>query len=434
MFIRGSFLIRVLGAAALLALATPARAVHIEVGYAVGLPGDEVTLDVVFHSEGAEIAGIQNDIGFDADAAIKATATLEPDCSVNPDIDKNESAFAFQPPGCVVGDTCTSVRALILSFSNVDPIPDGVLYTCRVGLAADAPPAPHFLPCSAAGVSTPAGIPLRATCRDGEVLLPGGTPRPTPTPTFKVEPTQTPTPTPTLLPVRVTIEIGYVNAEPGDEVVLDVVLRAAGVDVAATQNDLAFPPEARIPPNAAGRPDCTVNPSIDKAATSFTFQPPGCVPAVDCTAVRALVLAFDNVDPITDGAVLYSCHVDVTGVPGVSYAIGCSQAGASDPTGVALATRCRDGALLPPGVSEPPTKTPRPTATPITGEQRTRKPTSTRGSNPPTDFAPTPTATGDGPDDDGCAIGAAPHDGAWALLLLPALLLAARRLIAGRSP
>jgi hypothetical protein len=46
-------------------------------------------------------------------------------------------AFAFLPPGCF-GPDC-SVRALVLAFDNVDPIPDGsVLFTCHMLIAPDA--------------------------------------------------------------------------------------------------------------------------------------------------------------------------------------------------------------------------------------------------------------------------------------------------------
>lgn len=76
-----------------------------------------------------------------------------------------------------------------------------------------------------------------------------------------------------------------------------------------------------------------------------------------------------NVDPIADGAVLYSCHVRVAAdAPLDSYLLDCRSAEASDPDGVALPTECRDGALLPPGQMMPePTRAGRPTRDQDTG-------------------------------------------------------------------
>lgn len=81
---------------------------------------------------GAEIAGTQNDLGFDANVFINRRANGRPDCTVNGDIDKSGTSFAFRPPGCAEGE-CTGIRGLVLSTENTDPIPDGsVLYTCNV--------------------------------------------------------------------------------------------------------------------------------------------------------------------------------------------------------------------------------------------------------------------------------------------------------------
>jgi hypothetical protein len=417
--------------ASVFAFAAPARAVRLEVGYAEALPGDEVTIAVTLSGDGEDVAGTQNDIWFDADAPIAATAELVPDCRVNQAIDKEASVFAYQPPRCALGETCRGARALILSLFNIDPIPDGLLYTCQVALPAGAEAAPHFLHCAEPGASTPSGEALETTCRDGEVLLPGGTPRPTLPPTATRTPT--PTPTPFRAPTPIALEIAYVNAEPGDEVLVDVVLRAPMTDVAGVQNDIEFPPEAPILATDAGRPDCSVNPEIDKPASAFTFLPLGCTPAVDCTGIRALVLALDNVSPIADGAVLYSCRVRAAAAPGASYLLTCLNPGASDPDGTAIETECRDGAVLPPGVSEPP-RTPRPTRTPINDEERTRKPTSTqrptatglaRGTQTPSADggealgSPTPVPAHD---DDGCTVVRAPRGGGWVLLPFGALL------------
>ena len=365
--------------------------VEIEIGYAVAQPGNAVFVDVVLHAGLMSVAGIQNDIAFDATAPIVATADGVPDCVVNGAIDKPDTNFAFQPPGCEPGVTCTAMRAMVLAFDNVTLIADeSVLYTCRVQVAADEPSAPHFLLCSGVEAIDPDGNLLATTCRDGEVLLPGGSPRPTPTrvstPTRTL--TRTPTSPPTPPRGRAEIEIGYAVAEPGDEALVSVVLHSDGIDIAGTQNDIGFDPEAPIAATERGAPDCSVNPAINKAGTSFAFQPPSCQPARSCTAVRALVLALDNTDPIPDGSALYTCRVAFAAdAPAVPHFLACSHAGASDATGYAPPTTCRDGEVLLPGGSPRPTRTRMPPAA--------ATPTGTLRSLPtPAGTAATPSAPG----------------------------------------
>ena len=54
----------------------------------------------------------------------------------------------------------------------------------------------------------------------------------------------------------VEIEVGYTEALPGQDAVIDVVLRSDAEQVAGTQNDIAFGPEAQIAVNPHGDPDC----------------------------------------------------------------------------------------------------------------------------------------------------------------------------------
>jgi len=83
--------------------------------------GESIAFNAVLKADGALIAGTQNDIVFDLNAPIAAKANGKPDCTVNAAIGKDATAFAFRPP--------TSVRVLVLSTNNLDPIPDGsVLY------------------------------------------------------------------------------------------------------------------------------------------------------------------------------------------------------------------------------------------------------------------------------------------------------------------
>jgi hypothetical protein len=155
----------------------------VNVGSASGAPGTQTTFAVTLSTAGASVAGVQADIAFDSiNTPLAATGAGRPDCTVNPDIAKEATAFAFQPPGCS-GASCTAFRALVLSFSNVDPIPDGsVLYICNVNIAGGAAAGSYPLIVSNVGMSTPDGQAIASTGTDGEILVSGG-PSPTPTAT-----------------------------------------------------------------------------------------------------------------------------------------------------------------------------------------------------------------------------------------------------------
>jgi hypothetical protein len=122
-----------------------------------------------------------------------------------------------------------------------------------------------------------------------------------------------PQPTATAVPSPPFLQASTTAAEPGMRVTISVTLRAPHSLVAGTQNDLQFDPDnAPIAARANGKPDCSPNPDINKAATAFAFfAPPGCRDTA-CTSIRALVLSTENIDPIIDGSVLFTCTVNVS--------------------------------------------------------------------------------------------------------------------------
>jgi len=169
--------------------------VWIDLSSAAGAPGEDVTLDVSLHTGGEAVAGVQTDIGFDPAAlSPPQTDNGRPLCFVNPNINKVTS-FAFQPPACVVGGSCTAFRAIVFAFDNVDPIPDGaLLFTCTVRIAPNTPPGTYTLSTSHRRVSDPTGVGNDIPGSDGEVvvtLVPGATPNAT----WTSAPSRTPTPT-----------------------------------------------------------------------------------------------------------------------------------------------------------------------------------------------------------------------------------------------
>ena len=178
-----------------------------------------------------------------------------------------------------------------------------------------------------------------------------------------------------------SLDVGSVTGVRGDAVQFDVSLRTAGQPVAGTQNDLFFDPAVSVVAQANGRPDCGVNPDIDKGSTAFAFIPAGCRPGVDCVGLRAIVISTDNNAPIPDNSVLYTCKVLIAAntSPG-SYVLGVAGVVASDPMGNRLPIISNSGELtvVPrPGETIPPVS-----ATPTAAAGQTVSATPTPASFP----------------------------------------------------
>jgi hypothetical protein len=169
-----------------------------------------------------------------------------------------------------------------------------------------------------------------------------------------------------------TITIGSATGPAGGTTSFTVSF-SSDQAIAGTQNNITFDPKAAIATKPNGKPDCTFNPDIDKGASAVSFQ--------GTTAVKALVLSFDNVCPIcgapTTGCpappacpvVMYTCNVTIAADATGSFPLTCSAAQASTPGGQAVPAACTDGMV---SVGEVPTPTntggvtpPTPTPTPV---------------------------------------------------------------------
>ena len=239
--------------------------------------------------------------------------------------------FGYDPSTCDDDTSCTRISVDIAS--EVAMSDGAALFTCDALIA-------HWAP---VGTLRIRNIDVGAVGVDGETLATRGRdgiitalPPTSPTPDLTPYPSRTPStvPTPTApQPPEIYLQGQGASARAGERVTIGVTLSALGHDVAGIQNDLRFPAGLRVAARANGQPDCTVNPAVDKRATAFSFQPPGCTyPA--CNGSRALVLAFDNDDPIADGAMLYTCAVDIpVGTAPATYDFVMSELGGSTPDG-----------------------------------------------------------------------------------------------------
>jgi hypothetical protein len=308
----------------------------LHVSTAMGAPGQLVGFEVALSTGGAAIAGTQNDLVFDPlNAPVAADVHGRPSCSVNSAIGKDGSTFAFEPAGCV-GSRCTGIRALIFSVQDSAPIADGsVLYTCAVAIAAQALPGSYALTLSKLVLSDPLGNPIGgAVATDGAIIVTV----PTATPT--------PTPVPTATRAAVSIVVGNGTGAPSTQASFSVVLEAPTAQVAGAAVGVGFGPDTPVEAAADGRPECSVNPAIDKGATAFAFAPAGCTPGLSCTGVSAVVIAADNTTPIPSGSTLFTCTAAITGgtKPGV-YPLSCFAPQAADPSANALPVTCTNGII-----------------------------------------------------------------------------------------
>lgn len=372
---------------------------QIELGVVSGSAGAVVSFDATFRSMGNDVAGIQVDIGFDP---------LTPVVSCENSFEHDKDIFVgFQPPGCTPGTDCTAVRVLVLSLSDVDPLPaDVVLFRCSAAISFVAPDATYPLDAFNDEAATPDGEPLPLDGIDGAVNVAGGAlcggdcdnsnavtineliiginillgnqgtiacPVADLNGNARVTVDESIAATgnahegcgthPTGPPAAqtVSIQVGVVSGTAGTQVAVDATLHTNGEAVAGTQNDIFFDPTTPIASTINGRPDCSNNPAIDKAATSFAFLPNGCSVGFDCTGIRTFVSAFDNFDPIPDGSVLYTCRVDISPFADEgSHPLSVSLASASTPGGRPISAFGIDGAVISTGGEIPPTPTPTP--------------------------------------------------------------------------
>jgi len=304
-------------------------------------------LEVRLQLEYTEIAAVENEIRFPPGITVLPRSDGRPDCQVNPEIDKAATTFGFLPAGCAFSWTC--IKAIVISFDNVDPIAAGeMLYTCRVLVLDGIEPGHHPLPCTDARAAHPSGFGYSIDCFSGGItVVESPTPTvpiprpftPTPTRTGELPPTpadgtRTPTPTP-----GAGIQLSDEFGPPGTDVSIRAVLARSAGNVVGIENEIHFHPLAPIARNSRGRPDCQVNPEIDKTASAFSF--------LSDTRVKAIVLAIDNLDPIPDGAELYRCrvHIEAGDHPVGYYSLWCFEAGASDANGSALPIDCRAGSV-----------------------------------------------------------------------------------------
>jgi len=107
------------------------RIVHIDVGAARGLPGGSASITVSLITSGLSVAGTGNEVTFDP-----TLFDINPsDCRVNPATVKSLLVIIVNS-----SEFTKTVRILVQSSQNANPIPDGQLYACTTHISQLALP------------------------------------------------------------------------------------------------------------------------------------------------------------------------------------------------------------------------------------------------------------------------------------------------------
>lgn len=139
-------------------------------------------------------------------------------------------------------------------------------------------------------------------------------------------PTAIATATPTVTGGAVNIEIGTAVGQPGSTVGFAVTFVFTNrFQIVAISHCIAINPDAPFARTATNEPDCTVNPALQKPDSTFTFEPNGCDPAVDCQSMCADIHGPEGSPVISMGAMLYSCRIAIPGAtPDGTYPLACA--------------------------------------------------------------------------------------------------------------
>ncbi len=180
-----------------------------------------------------------------------------------------------------------------------------------------------------------------------------------------------------LLPHAVLAQTAIVDVlrvSPGRQGTLRVWLRSddADVGVGAVQLDLRLPQaKVWIGAKTSGRPDCAVDPGLERPQSIFSYLPSGCRVAEpgSCRGVRVLIFGLMDAEEIPDGAALFTCVLTVgADAPIGPQLIRLENSVMSSLSGLRLpAADTTDGLLLienPPGSTPTRTASPSPTPTP----------------------------------------------------------------------
>jgi parallel beta-helix repeat protein len=136
------------------------RIVHLDVGSAIGAPGDAVQIRVSLTSGGTAVVATANTLTFSPPVLLDLSA-----CHVNSSIGRTLNASIIEST-----DTATTVQIFVQATVNASPIPDGTLYTCLFRTSPAAVPGTYTIKNGALLAFDPTGAAIEPVAgNDGTV-------------------------------------------------------------------------------------------------------------------------------------------------------------------------------------------------------------------------------------------------------------------------
>lgn len=148
----------------------PVTTPRLEVGTAMGAPGDSVTIAVRLTGGGNAYYAASLDLTYDA-TQVRVAGEGTPDCTIDPAIGPGSASnkrlllAALPQP-----DDTEVLRVGVIGFTRVLPLPDGPLFTCRFDVAPLAREGSVVLHAESEGADE-SGETLRLDGEDGVIIV-----------------------------------------------------------------------------------------------------------------------------------------------------------------------------------------------------------------------------------------------------------------------
>ena len=292
---------------------TPTRTGHepvVRASRTTVMANEDATVDFHIDTNGSSVSAMK--VEFRSNGVfVRANESEKPDCTVNPELNLNGSAFGGR---CNQG-LCFHTTAVLISFSHQVAIPDGArLFSCTFTRAPGTGTGTYPVEVYNVDGSDPGGNQVRSFGENGEVTITDG-------------------------PPEVFLRANDASVSAGASFDLSVTMEAEQADVAGIEMEILLPSEWHFETDPDQEPRCHVNTEIDKDATTYRLRSP--------FLLKTIVFSTSNVAPIANASRLFTCRVTVpANTPLGIYEIGIQSTGSGTPKGAYLSTEGINGTVV----------------------------------------------------------------------------------------
>jgi lipopolysaccharide export system protein LptA len=294
----------------------------IDVGEAMGAAGAVVSVSVMLSGGNNGLTATSNDIIYDPTQVRVVLNGSAPDCTINPALATNPSPGKMLLASvATVGGGMQRLRAGVVAFSNSNPVPDGLLFTCNFEIDAAATAGAKILS-NTPSASDALGDPAAVDGADGMITV-------------------------TAAPTGPTIDVGNASGAAGAIVSVAVTLSGANNALTATSNDIIYDPtQVRVVLIGGSTPDCAINPALatNPSPGKMLLASVASVGGGAMQRLRAGVVAFSNSNPVPDG-MLFTCNFQIDAAATAGAKTLSNTPSASDALGDPAAVEGADGTI-----------------------------------------------------------------------------------------